>query len=647
MAFRWTGLLLKPVIVRASREIVARLGQPAFLLGPDWRVVAANKDAYDAFALSPDLTIGQRIFDLADGNWNVPALHDLLDRELADNDVIQHRPFDHEFTGVGRRFFQLTVVRLRGSWFDTGLTVIAFQDETDRARAETQLAGLLEGAPDAMVVVNESGVIQLANRQAVALFGYPRDELLAQKIEILVPDSKRGLHPGHRAAYLAGPEVRPMGADLELVARRKDGSEFPVDIALSPVDTDDGLLVVAAVRDISERRKGERERADLETQLRDAQRMESVGRLAGGIAHDFNNVLTIIRGHAELTLLDLPSDAPERADLEQITAAAGHGAALTNQLLAMSRRQVAQPVVLDLNEVVGQLAPMLRRLLGDDIELATALEPSLGLVRADPGQLEQVIINLSINARDAMPNGGQLTIETTNVDFDDEYVRHHEGVVTGDHVQLAVTDSGLGMDAKILGQIFEPFFTTKEPGRGTGLGLATVYGIVKQAGGSVRVYSEPGRGSTFRVYLPRAEGAVAAERPAEGALPLVGGDESILVVEDDDRVRALLRAVLERYGYRVQEAEDGHRALELAASQPPFDLVVTDLMMPRMNGWELARIMAATNPGLRTLYVSGYAENAVVHQGILDPDVQFLAKPFSPDALVRKVRAILGDGAPH
>jgi PAS domain S-box-containing protein len=647
MAFRWTGRLLTPVIVRAAREIVARLGQPTFMLGPDWRIVMANKDAYEAFALEPDLTIGQRIFDLADGDWDVPALRDLLDHDLAGRDVVQHRPFEHEFAGIGRRVFQLTVVRLRGNWFDTGLTLLAFQDETDRARAEMQLAGLLEGAPDAMVVVNEAGVIQLVNRQAVSLFGYARDELLSQQIELLVPDVVRGLHPGHRAGYLAEPQIRPMGANLELAARRRDGSEFPVDIALSPVETDDGLLVVAAVRDISERRKGERERAELESQLRDAQRMESVGRLAGGIAHDFNNVLTVIRGHAELTLIDMPLGSPARSDLEQINSAAGHGAELTNKLLALSRRQVIQPIVLDLNGVVGELAPMLRRLLGDDIELATGLEANLWLVKADPGQLEQVIINLAINARDAMPSGGQLTIETTNVEFDDEYVRYHAGVVPGNHVQLAVTDSGLGIDAKILGQIFEPFFTTKEPGQGTGLGLATVYGIVKQSGGSVRVYSEPGRGSTFRVYLPRADGVPELERPAEAALPLVGGSESILVVEDDDRVRALLRAVLERYGYRVVEASNAEDAMESAANQPPFDLLVTDLMMPRMNGRELAETLGATNPDLRTLYISGYAEDAVVHQGILDPGVQFLAKPFSPDVLVRKVRDILGDaGAP-
>ena len=643
MAFRWIGLLLNPVIIRAAREIVARLGQPTFLVGPDRRIVAANADAYEAFGLEPAVTIGQRIFDLSDGDWDVPALRELLDHELGDRDVVQYRTFEHEFAGVGRRTFQVSAVRLRGAWFDTGLTVVAFQDETDRARTETQLAGLLEGAPDAMVVVNEAGVVQLVNRQAMALFGYAREELLGQQVEILVPDSVRGLHPGHRAGYLADPQVRPMGANLELVARRKDGSEFPVDIALSPVTTDEGLLVVAAVRDISERRKGERERAELETQLRDAQRMESVGRLAGGIAHDFNNVLTIIRGRAELMLIDMPSSAPERSDLEQINTAAGHGATLTSQLLALSRRQVVQPIVLDLNETVAKLAPILHRLLGDNVQLATALDANLWSVQVDPGQLEQVIINLAINARDAMPNGGRLTIETTNVDFDEEYVRHHEGVVPGNHVQLAVTDSGLGMDAEILGQIFEPFFTTKEPGRGTGLGLATVYGIVRQSGGSVRVHSEPGRGSTFRVYLPRAQGVDVGDRSAEAALPLVGGSESILVVEDDDRVRALLRAVLERYGYRVVEAEHGAAALEVAANQPPFDLLVTDLMMPNMNGWELAQRLRAMNPDLRTLYVSGYAESAVIDQGILDPDVQFLAKPFSPEALVRKVRGILAD----
>lgn len=643
MTTRWGNLLVGSVISRAAREVVVRLSQPSFLLGPDWRVVLANSSACEAFALDPDETVGERIFDLADGGWDVPALRGLIERDLTERDLIQHRPLELVLPVAGHRVFQVTAVRLRGRSFDTGLTLLSFQDETERTRAETRLRGLLEGAPDAMIVVDQDGAVRLVNRQAVALFGYTREELLSQHVDVLVPDAVRSRHPGHRASYLAEPRIRPMGADLELAARRKDGSEFPVDIALSPIETDDGLLVVAAVRDITERRQADRDRAELESQLRDAQRMESMGRLAGGIAHDFSNVLSVIQGYASLTLSELPPDAPARAELEQIDAAAGHGAALTTQLLALSRRQVLQPVLLDLNAIVEEVAPMLRRLLGDDIELTTVLEAHDALVRADPGQLELLIMNLALNGRDSMPGGGRLMIETANVELDDDYARHHAGVTPGDYVQLAVTDSGLGMDAHVLGRVFEPFFTTKEPGRGTGLGLATVYGVAQQSGGSVWAYSEPGEGSTFKVYLPRVEGVPEPRAPLEAAVALVGGTESILVVEDDDRVRSVLRDILERYGYRVVLARTGDEALKAAAQEPRFDLVVTDLMLPGMNGRELADRLVETNPALRVLFLSGYAENAVVHQGILDPGVNFLAKPFSTASLIRRVRGVLDD----
>ena len=641
MTAKWLSWLVTPMIIRAAREVVARLGQPTLLLGPEWRIVLANTEAQEAFALEPGHTVGQRIFDLAHGGWDVPALRDLLECEFTGRDVLTHRHFAHIFPGVGFRVFQLTLVRLRGGWFDTGLTILAFQDETERTRAETRLTGLLEGAPDATIVVDEAGALQLVNRQAIALFGFAREELLSQRVELLVPEEVRDRHPAHRASYLVKPQRRPMGANLELTARRKDGSEFPVDIALSPVETDDGLLIVAAVRDISERRIAERERADLERQLRDAQRLEAIGRLAGGVAHDFNNLLTVIQGYASMTLSNLPSEAPLRSGLEQIQGAAERGAALTAQLLAFSRRQVLQPVLLDLNVIVDGLAPMLGRLLGDDIEFTTALEAQLGIVKADPGQVEQVIMNLALNARDAMPSGGRLMIETANVDLDTDYIRNHAGDTPGAHIQLAVSDSGLGMDAQVLGHVFEPFFTTKGPGRGTGLGLATVYGIVKQSGGSISVSSEPGSGSTFRVYLPRVEG-VPEGKSALAVAPLVGGSESILVAEDDNRVRALLGDVLERYGYRVVVTSTGDEALKAAAEGPPFDLLVTDLMMPGINGRELADRLIATHPALRVLYVSGYAENAILHQGVLDADVHFLAKPFLPEVLVRKVRGILG-----
>ncbi len=387
----------------------------------------------------------------------------------------------------------------------------------------------------------------------------------------------------------------------------------------------------------------EKRHSEVEEQYRLAQRMESLGRLAGGVAHDFNNLMNIVLSYSGFVLDTLPADDPRREDLEEVRKAADRAVSLTRQLLAFSRKQVLNVEVLDLNDVVRGVEKMLRRLIGEDIEVRTVLDPALGLVAADRGQIEQVIMNLVVNARDAMPAGGRLTIETSNVHLDEDYAAHHLSARPGPHVMLAVSDTGCGMDEETRARIFEPFFTTKERGKGTGLGLATVYGIVKQSGGNIWVYSEPGKGSTFKIYFPRVE-ATGRHTPAR-ALPAVTpstGTETILVVEDEEAVRRAAARVLRAAGYTVIEAENGREALEVAGQhQGPIHLVLTDVVMPEMGGRELVQRLRAVHPEVRAIYASGYTDNAIQHHGTLDSGVNFLAKPFHSEALVRLVREVL------
>jgi len=399
---------------------------------------------------------------------------------------------------------------------------------------------------------------------------------------------------------------------------------------------EDGHLirVWGTQRDVTEQRH-------LEEQFRQSQKMEAVGQLAGGIAHDFNNLLTAILGNTQLLLRDLPAGDSKRGDVEEIRKASERAASLTRQLLAYSRRQMLQPVVLDLNVVVAEMDKMLRRLIGEHIALATVLAPDLGRVRADPNQIEQVIVNLAINARDAMPNGGKLTIETANVDLDDAFTQSHLGSVPGPYAMVAVTDTGSGMDAAIRAHLFEPFFTTKDVGKGTGLGLATAYGIVKQSGGYISVYSEPGRGSSFKIYLPR----ITAPTGDGGAAPRSGpkrGTETVLVVEDEPAVLSLSRRALEALGYVVLAATDAPAAMRIVERHGgTIHLLLTDVVMPGLSGQELADQLASRRPGIRVLYMSGYPGDAVVQHGTLPSGSAFLQKPFSPDHLARKVRDVL------
>jgi len=527
----------------------------------------------------------------------------------------------------------LEIRRLRNENADLHRRVEA---EAELRRVEGRFRTLVESIPDALVVSNLEGRILLLNAQAEVQFGYARHELIGRAIETLVPPLARESHVASRAEYIAAHHVRAMGSGRILHALRKDGTEVPVEITLSPVEMADGPAVIAIARDVTERRQ-------LEAQVRQLQKLEGIGQLAGGIAHDFNNLLTVITGRCQLLLARSEVDDRSRRDLELIQKTAMRAVALTKQILAFSRKQILEPQILDLNSVVAGMTEMLHRLIGEHIDLVFNPGSDLGRVLVDPGQIEQVIMNLAVNARDAMPEGGSLTLETNSVELGAPYALEHVGVTPGNYVMLAVSDTGCGMDAATQARIFEPFFTTKEPGRGTGLGLATLYGVVKQHGGNIWVYSEPGHGTTFKVYLPHAPHTVpTAEGPKAPRVRPGHGTETVLLVEDEDEIRRLARELLTEYGYTVFEARDGSEALLIAERHTgPIHLLLTDVIMPRMNGRALAERLAPLRPEMKVLYMSGYTDTAIVHHGRLDAETEFIPKPFMPEDLALKVRSAL------
>jgi PAS domain S-box-containing protein len=509
-----------------------------------------------------------------------------------------------------------------------------------REMTEARLASIIDSAMDAIISVDEEQRIRVFNPAAERMLGASAQEAIGEPLDRFIPGRHRTRHR-HQVREFGGSGVtaRSMGSSGPLVALRADGREIPIEASISQTVGGQRKLYTVILRDISEQLR-------TEAQLRQTQKMEAVGRLAGGVAHDFNNMLTAIRGHAELLLEEVGADDPMRESVEEIRLAAERSAALTRQLLAFSRKQILQPRVLNLNEVVVGMAGMLRRLIGEHIEFTTVLKHETHTVRADPGQLEQVLLNLVVNARDAMTGGGKLTIETRNVELSAESGQMHDVEFTpGRYVLLSVSDTGEGMDAETRKHLFEPFFTTKGPGKGTGLGLPTVYGIVRQSGGYVWVYSEPGRGSTFKIYLPAVEAAEAAGPTQTSPPPVPRATGTVLLVEDEPAVRALAARVLRRGGYTVLEAAGGEEALRIAESyEHPIDLVLTDVVMPQMGGRAMVDRLPERFRDVQVLFMSGYTDEAIVQHGVLNPGVAFLQKPFLPDDLLRTVHRLLRRG---
>ena len=523
-----------------------------------------------------------------------------------------------------------------------GAVVANWRDITERLRAEQALRNseqsyrsLVDGVRDVIFALSPGGEVTSLNPAFEEMTGFPPAEWVGRPFEAFVHPDDVPLALDLFGRVLQG-EPRPT---IQFRILTRAGTYRVAEFSATAQLRDGRLTGILGIgRDVTER-------LGLEQQLRQAQKMEAVGRLAGGIAHDFNNILTAITGHADLLLEDLGHHDPRRADVDEIRRSAERAAGLTRQLLAFSRQQVLQPKVVDLNALVLDMDKLLRRLIGEDVELATVLDPTLGRVTADPGQLEQVIVNLAVNARDAMPQGGKLTLETRNIDLDSSYTLEHSLVKPGPYVQLTVSDSGIGMDEETQAHAFEPFFTTKPRGQGTGLGLAMVYGTVKQSGGFIWVYSEPGRGATFKIYLPRVDAPVESAAPPAPVERPPRGSETVLLAEDEPAVRAIARQALERQGYTVLAAPSGADALALAAQHgATIHLLLTDVVMPGMSGRDLADRLTAQRPGIRVLYISGYTDNAIVRHGMLEPGLAYLQKPFRPDALVRKVREVLDAG---
>ncbi len=514
-----------------------------------------------------------------------------------------------------------------------GINGIA-RDITERKADEAELrrlAAAVEQTADSIVITDTEGTIEYVNPAFERITGYSKQEALGQNPRLL----KTG--KTDPAVYRNLWETITAGEVWigQLVNRRKDGTEFHERATISSVHDETGKVVnfIAVKQDTTAQMQ-------LEEQLRQSQKLEAIGQLAGGVAHDFNNLLTVIGGYSSILLSKLPPDSPYLSSVEEIKKAGDRAGALTRQLLAFSRKQILQPKILDLNAVVTDLGKMVRRLIGEDIDLLTTTSAVLGKVKADPGQIEQVLLNLIVNARDAMPQGGKLTIQTSNVTLSSEHARRHD-VQPGSYVMLAVSDNGCGMDAALQARIFDPFFTTKASGKGTGLGLATVYGIVKQSGGNIWVYSEPQKGSTFKIYLPRVDQAGEAEE-AQIAQPVPLGTETVLMVEDEDQVRSILKHILEEQGYQVLAAANGPEALSISQDLDlDISLMITDVVMPHMSGRELAERVLEFRPHLPVLFMSGYTDDAIVHHGLLDEKLNFIQKPFDSAGVARKVREVL------
>ncbi len=654
LVVRYRSALEELERLRAEAEGLAREWQTTFdalpdgiwILDADQRVVRANRASEGLFHCPMEEAVGRHCFEIVHGTAEpIPGCPFCLMRGSLRREQLEMQ--------VGGRWLLLTVDPVVDAQGELKAAVHVTTDITERKLSEEALResegryrALVEQSLQGMAVIQDMRVVY-ANQALASLSGYSKEELLAmspRQVEEVVHPEDRGSVLRALAKRLAGEEVPP---EQEFRFLRKDGEVRWVRTMASGIEYGGRPAVQVAYLDITERVKGEEQRQRLQEQLLHAQRLESVGRLAGGVAHDFNNLLSVIMGYGEIVLSQLDPMDPLKEDVRQILEAGRRASELTRQLLAFSRKQPLRPMVLDLNDVLSDLEKILRRVIGEDIELELRLSQGLGRVMADPGQMEQVIMNLAVNARDAMPDGGRLIIETRNIELDSAYAMTHPGAIPGPHVLLSVTDTGCGMEKEVLDHLFEPFFTTKEKGKGTGLGLSTVYGIVKQSGGEIQVRSEPGKGATFEILLPRFDGEPEAKEAPRAEAEAAGVGGHILLVEDDPSVRGLIQRMLERLGYRVTAAASGGEALLLVEEKGMrFDLLMTDVVMPGMDGALLAGRLRKGQPDLKVLYMSGYADDRIAHRGVLDSGAPFIQKPFSLQGLAEKVRSVLGKGGP-
>jgi len=613
-----------------------------WILDKNHRIVRSNKAAGRLFGLETEDLVGKHCFEVAHGTPGpiakcpMPRARKSLSRESMELEI-------------GERFFLVTVDPIldsRGN-FDGAVHIIsditeykkteeALRKERDRAQMYLDLAGVM------FVAIDTEGTVTLINRKGCEVLGCARDEIIGVKwFDKFVAAGEREKIKTIFGKLMSGEIETPGYHENPIITA--NGEERIIAWHNTILKDEAGNIIgtLSSGGDITARKLAEQEREKLQEQLIHSQKMESVGRLAGGVAHDFNNLLTVIENYADFVAEGLGENDPLRDDLRQIIEAGQKASGLTRQLLAFSRRQVMEPRIIDLNEIVADLQKMLERLIGEDIELRTVLAEDLGRVNADPGQVEQVLMNLAVNARDAMLGGGRLLIETANVDLGEDYVARHPGSIIGPHVMLAVSDNGQGMTEDVRQKIFEPFFTTKGLGRGTGLGLSTVYGIVRQTGGNIFVYSEPGEGTTFKVYLPLDEGEVSEQKPDLEPVDL-RGTETIMVVEDEEAVLKLAKRILSSAGYKVIAAQSGDEALgKCEGHGGEIDLLLTDVVMPGMSGKELAGRLAAISPGLKVLYMSGYTDEAVAQHGVLKEGARLLAKPFESSQMLKKIRITL------
>ncbi len=537
-------------------------------------------------------------------------------------------------------------VEIRPTLLDDGRMIIMLSDITDHKRTEEALRKseeryrlLVENANDTIFIAQD-GLIKTPNIRITQMMGYSPEEIDGEPfIKFIHPEDAEMVFSKDRDR-ISGASNHPAPYAFRIIS--KTGKVLWVELSTALIEWEGRPATLNVLRDITERKRVEEEMTSLQQQLRQSQKMEAIGKLAGGIAHDFNNLLTIIKGYTQFSLMESQESSSLKGNLEEILRAADHASNLTRQILAFSRRQIMEFKVLDLNMILQNLEKMLRRVIGEDIELLFLQTKNLGRVRVDPGQMEQVLINLAVNARDAMPKGGKLIIETCNVELDEEYARAHVAVSPGSYVMLSVSDNGEGMTPEVKEQVFEPFFTTKGKGKGTGLGLSTVYGIVKQSGGNIWVYSELGKGTTFKIYLPRVDEPV--EEPGKRVIRegMPQGSETVLVVEDNEEVRTFAVLVLKRQGYKTLEASNGDEALHLCEGmKESIHLILTDVVMPGMNGCQLVEHLRQGCRDLKALYMSGYTDNAVIHHGVLEKGMDYIQKPFTIEALSRKVREVL------